>query len=386
MKPFYRGLRGTLWLTVLLVGACVGPPLLLTPAELPNAVEGTAYTQTLDADGNSSLRWSVTAGTLPPGITLGQQTGILSGTPATAGTYAFTIAVQRRGVPQRTGDADYTLTVIERLTLTADYDTARVGEAYDDGPTIAGGVPPYSVTIEGLPGGLDYERTTGRIFGTPLNAYDLLTLYVTIADSGTPQQTITRRPATFVIKPVGVSITTTEVDAGAVDAAYSFFLAATGGKQPYTWSVTEGVLPGSTSDPDHFQLDPDSGEIAGTARATMNTATFTVTVTDADTPASTASQEFKLVIPVVFVTTSLPDATRNQEYTQAVGAGAGLTPYTWSVVSGTLPAGLTLDEDSGVISGTVGGAATTQTFTIRVTDGDTPATTAEQAFTITVNP
>ena len=53
-----------------------------------------AYSDQLTVTGGTSpFTWSVSAGTLPPGLTLGASTGLLSGTPTTAGTYSFTVKV-----------------------------------------------------------------------------------------------------------------------------------------------------------------------------------------------------------------------------------------------------------------------------------------------------
>jgi len=69
----------------------------------------------------------------------------------------------------------------------------------------------------------------------------------------------------------------------------------------------------------------------------------------------------------------------------AVVLAAGISPYTWSITSGSLPAGLSLDPATGAISGTPTGAET-GTFTVTVTDSDSPAATASASLSIGVNP
>ena len=70
------------------------------------------------------------------------------------------------------------------------------------------------------------------------------------------------------------------------------------------------------------------------------------------TAPATVSAAFSAV-PAVLTSGTLPDATEGQPYSQALQATGGTAPYTWAVVSGSLPAGLTLDPATGVISGTV---------------------------------
>ena len=58
--------------------------------------------------------------------------------------------------------------------------------------------------------------------------------------------------------------------------------------------------------------------------------------------------------PLTITTSSLPDGTENQPYATAIGGSGGITPYTWSLASGSppLPAGLSLDATTGTITGT----------------------------------
>lgn len=88
-------------------------------------------------------------------------------------------------------------------------------------------------------------------------------------------------------------------------------------------------------------------------------------------------------IPLLNITTtSLPNGQANLAYSQTLAVGGGVSPYTWSLLSGSLPAGLSL-SGVGVISGTPT-AAESQAFTVRVTDSAGPAATDDQSLTIVV--
>jgi hypothetical protein len=82
-------------------------------------------------------------------------------------------------------------------------------------------------------------------------------------------------------------------------------------------------------------------------------------------------------------TTSLPGATVGTAYNQTLAASSGTAPYSWSISAGALPAGLSLNATTGVISGPPT-AAGTANFTVMVTDSSSPAGTATRALSITV--
>jgi hypothetical protein len=360
--------------------SCVGPPLVITPTALPNAVEDQPYTENLDTGETRSLEWDVSAGVLPPGIVLDSATGVLDGTPTLAGTYDFTVSVVE-ALPRRTGSRSYSLEVLPLLTIKFQPTPARVNVPYEYTPLIEGGVPPYAVSVTGLPGGLSSDPTTGKISGTPHAVNEGLRLVLAVTDDGDPQQGDSKS-ATLVIHPLAVSIATAELPAAPVNEAYRAELDVTDGLGPFTWRVSAGTLPAG------LRLNVSSGEITGAATARATTETFTIAVTDSDTPASTDSRELKIVVPVIITTTALPDGHADQAYDESIGVAAGLEPYTWQISAGALPAGLVLDASTGVVSGKPGASTAGQTFdfTVHVTDSDTPPTSAVQDLSIEILP
>jgi hypothetical protein len=138
--------------------------------------------------------------------------------------------------------------------------------------------------------------------------------------------------------------------------------------------------------PAGLSLNSTTGEISGTP-TTGGTSNFTVEVTDSDTPASTDQQALSIYIPddLALTTSSLPDGQVGVAYSETLAASGGVTPYTWAVISGSLPAGLSLNSSTGEISGTPT-TAETANFTVEVTDSNTPADTDSQALSITISP
>jgi putative Ig domain-containing protein len=180
-------------------------------------------------------------------------------------------------------------------------------------------------------------------------------------------------------------ISTTSLPNGMTGASYSQTLAATGGVTPYTWSVVSGSLPGGLT------LNSGSGVISGTPSAS-GPSSFTVQATDVEIPAQTASQALSITIGAtalsINTTSPLPNATLSSAYTTMVTATGGVTPYTWSLATGSsLPAGLTLTSGtpSATISGTPTATGTFQ-FTVKVTDSTAPTpSTVSASFLLTVS-
>jgi Putative Ig domain/FlgD Ig-like domain/Domain of unknown function (DUF5122) beta-propeller len=145
-------------------------PIGILPAVLPNAIAGQPYTQALTTDaGEPPFTFTVTAGTLPPGITL-SSAGLLSGTSIVTGTQAFTVSVtETGGCPG--GNRAYSLAVVcpAIAVVPATLPSGVVGTAYSQTLTASAATPPFSwaVTSGSLPAGLALNAATGEIAGTP---------------------------------------------------------------------------------------------------------------------------------------------------------------------------------------------------------------------------
>jgi len=276
-----------------LAGCAPGVPLVVLPTTLPNGVEGQSYAQTLTADGQAPFVWLITSGSLPAGLSLDERNGMITGTPTQSGTFGFTVSVSDASFPVRQGALSYSLTVIADLTVDAALATARVGEAYSHTFAVSGGVTPYQYSLVGLPGGLSFDTNTGTISGTPNVARSDIQLQLTVSDSGSPAQTEVETILLTVKAPV-IQITTTSLASGQVNVPYSAQVEAVHGETPYTWSVIAGVLPdgsGATTP----RLNTSSGVISGTPTV-AGSYTFTIQVTDNDSPATTDTAAFTIEI------------------------------------------------------------------------------------------
>jgi len=84
---------------------------------------------------------------------------------------------------------------------------------------------------------------------------------------------------------------------------------------------------------------------------------------------------------VVIGTSSLAAGTVGSGYSQTLAASGGTLPYTWNLITGSLPAGLGLNSATGIISGTPTTAGTSN-FTVRVSDAN--ATSTSQALSLNI--
>jgi hypothetical protein len=357
----------------------VNPLPAITTQSLPQATAGVNYSATIAASGGSSpFTWSISSGTLPGGITLGSSTTssvAISGmaTGASSSTVTFKI-VDAAG---NAATQALTLTVNPAATLTittASLGAGAVGTAYSQTVSATGGVPSYhwSLSSGSLPAGLSLNASSGTISGTP-TAAGTSNFVVTVTDSGTPSaQSATKGLSITIANAPLLQITTTSLPNGTDGSPYSATLTAIGGLQPYSWSITVGSLPNGLS------LNSSTGAIAGTPTAT-GTFSFTAAVTDSESPAQESTTNLSIQVnaatPPQITTASLPEGSEATSYSVNLSATSGVPPYTWSVSSGSLPSGLTLNATAGTITGKPT-ALGTFNFTLKVTDSASGTATA----------
>jgi fibronectin type 3 domain-containing protein len=258
----------------------------------------------------------------------------------------------------------------------------NIGTYYKQNFQITGGQEPYAWTLisGSLPDGLNLEPSDGAIFGTPtvLGTYNFT---VQAQDSSDPVETADRALSITINPPLPIDIITISMSDGNLGSSYMMgALNAIGGIQPFTWSLVLGNLP------DGLSLE-SSGVITGTP-TTLGTYTFTAQVQDSSMPVQTDSQEISLTInpplSLDIMNMVLTSGNLGAFYWGQISAVGGIQPYAWSLVSGNLPDGLSL-ESSGVITGTPT-ALGTYNFTVQVQDSSMPVQTDSQEIFLTIDP
>ena len=171
-----------------------------------------------------------------------------------------------------------------------------------------------------------------------------------------------------------LTITTGSLLNGTTGVTYSQTLTATGGTTPYNWSITSGTLPvGLTLS--------SSGVISGTPTTAGGPTSVTFKVADSASGTSTKILPITITTTSAISTGSLPNATIGVAYSQTLTATGGTTPYTWSIVTGALPAGLSLSS-SGVISGTPAAVGGPISVTFKVNDSASASSTKILPITV----
>jgi uncharacterized protein YjdB len=303
--------------------------------------------------------WASSNGSIATVTATGLVTGVLAGTASISATSEGKTA---------TASIHVSATPIAAITvapgsanIAVGATTSFVATAFDASGNTLGGRP---VTWSTLSSGIATVSGTGVVTGV---AAGTTTVFATAeGKTGT---------ATVIVTGATLDIATTSLPNGTRGVTYSQSILATGGSGARTWSVSSGALPAGLS------LGTTTGLLTGTPTA-AGTFSFSVRVASADGQSDTQALSLIIVQPTLAIqTTTLPAATRNTAYAQTLVAAGGNGTNTWSVTSGSTPAGLSLASATGVISGTPTTTGTSS-FTVRVQSGD--GQTDTRGFSITV--
>ncbi|MFT3809277.1 MAG: putative Ig domain-containing protein [Micropepsaceae bacterium] len=337
--------------------------------------------------GNGPYTYSVFSGALPPGLLLNQVTGEVTGIPTLAGTHNFTIRATDTttgpGAPYGVTQA-YQITIFDTvaITTTSPLPNAEIGAPYSQQLTASGGDGgPYTFTGTNVPAGLSLS-STGLLSGTPTEAGPFVFSAQAVDQGGYNGAKVFQlgvAPPTIDIQPATLNNAT-------VGVAYNQTLAAAGGTAPYQYGVTAGALPAGVT------LNPTTGALSGTPTA-GGTFNFTVAAVDSSTGVNAPFSAFRSYTwtvqgPAMTISPAagaLPAGQQAVAYSQTFTASGGITPHTYTVFSGSLPPGVTLNPSTGVLSGTPTGFGAFS-FTIRATDSATGTGpfSVDQAYTLNI--
>ncbi|WP_370677749.1 Ig-like domain repeat protein [Pleomorphomonas sp. PLEO] len=358
-------------------------PAIGLSASSASIVVGTPVTLTATLSGGVSPSGTVTF--KDGGTTLGSDTvsgGSASYSTNSLATGSHTITAVYGGDTNNDTVTSSAVTVAVNaptISLTpSSLPNATVGTAYSQTLTASGGTAPYSymVTTGVFPTGMSFVVATGVMSGTPAAAGSF-NFTVTATDAGGYTGS-----AAYAITVDGVT------PAIALSASPSSVMAGT--SVTLTATLSGGVSPGGTvtfkDGGTTLGSDTISGGAASYSTSSLAAGSHAITAVyggDTNNIAATSSAVTVTVsAPTISLTpASLPNATVGTAYSQTLTASGGTAPYSYVVTAGTLPAGLSFDATSGVLSGT---PATAGSFNFTVTATDAGGYTGSAAYVVTV--
>ena len=357
------------------VGAAATAPTIASAATLAVASGAVTYSITTNTDGTANAPTSYSASGVPAGMTFNTGTGALGGTPTSGGVYVITLtAINAAGAgPAKALTLTYGSLSSITSALTAN---AGVGAAFSYTLTASGVAPnaPTSYNIGVLPPGLSGNTATGVISGTPTTA---ATTLVTVSANNS---TGTGSAVTLTINVGNLpSITSAAAASGTVGAAFSYTITASNAPTSFTVSglpaglvASAGVISGTPSASGAFAVTLSATNAFGTG----SNATLTISISGGGGGGGGGI----IVIPTTPVITSAATASGviGTAFSYAITASNSPTSFT----VGTLPAGLTANTTTGVISGT---PTTAGTYAVAISGINGSGTGTAATLTITIS-
>jgi hypothetical protein len=306
----------------------VTPPPVITSGTTASATTGSSFTYTITATNSPT---SYGAAGLPSGLSINTTTGVISGTPTTSGIFNVTITATNAGGTNAPFTLSLTVTQPKPVINSSTTATATVNSAFSY--TITATNSPTSYNATGLPSGLTVNTTTGAISGTPTASGNSSVSLSATNSGGTGTATLSLTVNGG--KPVITSATTATANKG---SAFSYTITAT--NSPTSYSAT-GLPAGLT-------VKTSTGVISGTPTAT-GSSTVTIGATNASgTGTATLSLTVNASNAPVINSATTATATKGSPFSYTITATNSPTSYSAT----GLPAGLTVNTSTGVISGT----------------------------------
>lgn len=216
--------------------------LVIGPESAAPGTVGVGYSLPMTATLSEPKTWSISQGALPPGLTLGSSSGVITGTPTAAGSYSFTVLAVVD--PKRSDTKALTIVVRDPLAVGSeapfDAGVARgeVGASFRATLAVTGGSGTYAWSLGSgaLPPGLTLAN--GAISGKP-SASGVYSFVAAVTDTEGRVANYSGR----ISVAERLAISTLRILPGRVGRRYRARLAISGGVKPMTWRIVRGSLP-----------------------------------------------------------------------------------------------------------------------------------------------
>ncbi|MCL5667139.1 MAG: putative Ig domain-containing protein [Patescibacteria group bacterium] len=338
--------------------------------------------------------WNVSAGNLPPGMSLNSATGVVQGILTAAGSYAFTIQVTDG---TNTAAKDFTVTVLAAPEISTDsLPDAVKGTGYNQ-VLAATGFNNQAVTWSNsgsLPPGLSLS-TTGVISGTPTAAgtYTFAVRAALVSDSNVMA---VKNLTIKVTESTAYQITGLTFDKASVKVGDSYKATFTSPNPSSLNNVYFDVqvqVNGTTSTVLNWQQGASADHLvtADLVPGTYKVVSYRAHAAQDDHGGNfTALPNGGTAVTITTGTTasittaSLPNGKVGTAYSQTLQASGITGTKVWTVSTGTLPAGLNINSSTGAITGTPTTAGS-YSFAIKVADAANPSVSATKNFTLVID-
>jgi hypothetical protein len=332
------------------------PLTFSTAAALPNLNIALPASMYIAASGGMQpYAFSLAPGSsMPPGLTFsnGNAVGLIQGTPATPGSYSFTVQVTDSFTPPFHISQTFTLNVLNGLVVpNQNLPDAVQNVPYREQIVTAGGTPPYHFVLFPLammPPGLTLDTNTGIVSGTPtISSPNPASLYMSVTDSASTPASINAYINLNVQPPL--SIQNTSLADCPLGLSCNDSVIIIGGRSPYKLTISSGGLPPGVN---LSQTPFGNTYYVGGVPTNDGTYAFTLKVSDSYETPDTAIQSFQIRVSDQLAITG-PGSVGilyNQSYSTNFPVTGGIPPYTWSIE--TVPPGFTFDTSTGTLSGT----------------------------------